>query len=249
VFFHGVGEGELPTLILLHGFPGGEGDVLGLGERISSGSFNVLTFNFRGVRKSEGTFTFGNSISDVAAAVDYLKRGNISGVDRDRIGVLGWSFGAWVAMMAGAENPEIQCVGAIAPGNAGVFARQIDSDPETRRFFVQSLDSIMHGDRVRGLGGEETVTEMLTYASEYDLVNHASELVRKPVLVVGGWRDTEASFEESILPVLRAIWELEGDLLTPVAIDDGHSFRNHRDELQRIVISWLENECRSFMRY
>ena len=45
-FYKASGGDKYPTLILLHGYPGGEGDPWGLGRKLSSSGINVLIFNF-----------------------------------------------------------------------------------------------------------------------------------------------------------------------------------------------------------
>lgn len=61
-----------PTLILLHGFPGNETDVLGLGSNISRVGFNVLTFNYSGTYQSTGEWNFENTQQDIRAAYNFL---------------------------------------------------------------------------------------------------------------------------------------------------------------------------------
>jgi predicted alpha/beta-fold hydrolase len=71
--FHSVSEQPIPTFILMHGFPGGEGDPLGLGKKLSALGINVFVFNFRGTWSSEGEFSFENSMEDIGSTIDFLK--------------------------------------------------------------------------------------------------------------------------------------------------------------------------------
>ncbi len=50
-FFPAKGTGLIPTMILLHGFPGGEGDQFGLGQKMMNKSINVLTFNHPEIKR------------------------------------------------------------------------------------------------------------------------------------------------------------------------------------------------------
>jgi alpha/beta superfamily hydrolase len=74
--------------------------------------FAVMRFNFAGVGASTGIFTEGlDEPVDVAAAFEYMK----SYGDIDEVSVAGWSFGAWMALMAIADGvPASSCV-AVAP--------------------------------------------------------------------------------------------------------------------------------------
>ena len=57
------------TLVMLHGYPGGEGDPLSLGKALSSLGINVLVFNYQGTMSSEGDFSFESSMHDVSNAL------------------------------------------------------------------------------------------------------------------------------------------------------------------------------------
>jgi predicted alpha/beta-fold hydrolase len=45
-FYAAAANMPTATVILLHGFPGGEGDLFGLGERLRKEGINALVFNF-----------------------------------------------------------------------------------------------------------------------------------------------------------------------------------------------------------
>ena len=73
----------------------------------------VLRFNFRGVGLSAGTFDEGRGErDDFRAAVDFMSQ-RFPAVTRIWAG--GMSFGAWVGMLAGAEDPRVSTLIAVAP--------------------------------------------------------------------------------------------------------------------------------------
>jgi alpha/beta superfamily hydrolase len=74
---------------------------------------SVLRFNFRGVGKSVGAFDAGyGERDDLRAAIEYLA------ADHDEILVGGFSFGAWVALEVGAQNPRVsRLLGIGLPAN------------------------------------------------------------------------------------------------------------------------------------
>jgi alpha/beta superfamily hydrolase len=73
----------------------------------------VLRFNFRGVGRSAGTFDEGRGeIDDFVAALDFMT-GRYP--DVTRVWAAGMSFGAWVAMTAGARDPRVTALIGIAP--------------------------------------------------------------------------------------------------------------------------------------
>jgi len=73
----------------------------------------VLRFNFRGVGRSAGTFDEGpGEQGDFRAALDFM---TARYPDVRRVWAGGMSFGAWVAMTAGAADPRVSALIAIAP--------------------------------------------------------------------------------------------------------------------------------------
>jgi alpha/beta superfamily hydrolase len=73
----------------------------------------VLRFNFRGTGRSAGTFDNGRGErDDVLAALDFIMSRY---PDVKRVWAAGMSFGAWVAMTAGAPDPRVTALLGIAP--------------------------------------------------------------------------------------------------------------------------------------
>lgn len=56
--FHSVSEKPIPTFILMHGYPGGEGDPLGLGKKLSALGINVFIFNCRSLIDMEVDYNY-----------------------------------------------------------------------------------------------------------------------------------------------------------------------------------------------
>lgn len=100
---HGVYSGAAgpAAAVITHPHPLYGGDmnsnvVVALEMSFSNMEFSTLRFNFRGVGQSGGVY--GNGVGeqdDVKAAVDYLK-----GLGKNRIYLAGYSFGAWVNVLA-----------------------------------------------------------------------------------------------------------------------------------------------------
>lgn len=101
----------------------------------------VLRFNFRGVGASAGSFDEGaGELEDFRAAVGEMAS-RYPGVP---IWAAGFSFGAWVALEAGAADSRVSVLIGIAPPVARdgyVFTHVVSSDKP--KFFVQgSLDEV-----------------------------------------------------------------------------------------------------------
>src|SRR3954471_761476 len=99
----------------------------------------VLRFNFRGVGRSGGTFDQGEGEkADFTAALDYMAA-RYPGAP---LWSAGFSFGAWVALEVGADDPRVSALIGIAPpvatsvsGQAYTFDRTLASTKP--KFFVQ----------------------------------------------------------------------------------------------------------------
>jgi alpha/beta superfamily hydrolase len=72
----------------------------------------VLRFNFRGAGSSAGTFSNGpGEMEDFRAALDYM-RGRYSDAP---LWAAGMSFGSWIALTVGTEDPRVTTLIGIAP--------------------------------------------------------------------------------------------------------------------------------------
>ena len=77
--------------------------------------FSVLRFNYRGVGKSEGEYSGEEGIgemTDAACALDWLLLNN---TESTKVWVVGFSFGAFIALNLLMRRPEIQNFIAISP--------------------------------------------------------------------------------------------------------------------------------------
>ena len=75
--------------------------------------FSVFRINFRGVGRSDGKFDNGQGeLSDAAAALDWIEKGNI---DHSQCWISGFSFGSLIAMQLLMRRPEINRFIAVSP--------------------------------------------------------------------------------------------------------------------------------------
>ncbi len=86
--------------------------ILTIGRELARRGMVALRFNFRGVGRSEGSYGGGVAeVADVAGAVDYLAAR--SDVDPGRLYLLGYSFGASVALRHVQADPRIAGIVAL----------------------------------------------------------------------------------------------------------------------------------------
>jgi dipeptidyl aminopeptidase/acylaminoacyl peptidase len=109
---------SLPAIIVLHGWapqgvPGAP-RVESWAQRLSEQGYVALALSMRGWPPSEGRDDCGTEQpDDVAKAADWLAA--LPGVNGDSIGVLGFSLGGQVALLAGARSPRIKAIVAYFP--------------------------------------------------------------------------------------------------------------------------------------
>lgn len=82
-------------------------------QTFAARGFSTLRFNFRGVGRSQGTFSMGEGeLSDAASALDWLQGVNPGA---SSVWVSGFSFGAWIAMQLLMRRPEIDGYVSVSP--------------------------------------------------------------------------------------------------------------------------------------
>ncbi len=120
-FFIPAGKAKA-TVIVLHGYGTNKSDMLSFAEMLHHHSYNVLVFDFRGHGQTKGKCTLGfNETRDLAGAVNYL--GTRKDVNQNKIGVLGCSMGANVAIIGAANDPRIKAV--VADSGFASFEKTI----------------------------------------------------------------------------------------------------------------------------
>ena len=107
-----------PIALFLHPHPQHGGTmnnkvVYSLYHAFAQRGFSCLRFNFRGVGRSQGTFSRSEGeMSDAASALDWLQGNN---ADAPQCWIAGFSFGAWIGMQLLMRRPEISGFISVAP--------------------------------------------------------------------------------------------------------------------------------------
>jgi hypothetical protein len=240
-FTRGKGRGPYPTVILLHGFPGNNKDVLGLAEVIPQNGWNAMVFNYRGTWDSEGLNTPLNSIEDVREAVSFLKNEDTIkkfNIDTQHIYLAGFSFGGCMAVIVAADDPSIRGVIFIAGANMHYLLKKMEEKSESGRMLVSMVKQTYSSPNVRA-DFDSMLKETLAAKDKFNIIQYAPRLADRNILIIGGWRDNQATLENHILPFYRALMKAGTKNLTPFLLVDNHSFKQERISLQSIVTTWL----------
>jgi pimeloyl-ACP methyl ester carboxylesterase len=238
-------DANLPatTVILLHGFPGGEGDLFGLGSRFREDGINALVFNFRGSWKSEGIFLLENSLKDVTTSIDFLKSSDISkrfNIDTTQIILLGYSVGSSIAILGSLANTSVKRIISIATTDFSVLAEMIEKSDDFRKRHQAVLDNVMADTTViRSIGGKATHEYLIAHKDDFSLVKHSKELAGKRILLIGGWNDHLTEIEDHTIPFYRALQKKNAQNVKILVYETDHFFTDFRKQLYQDVLDWI----------
>ena len=233
-----AGPGPHPLVILLHGFPGNERnfDLAHLYRRVG---MNVLVFHYRGSWGSEGVFSFKQSLEDVGPALEFcLANASKYRIDVNRIVLAGHSMGAWIALMHAPRDSRVRAVISICGFNFGRFTRLVLNSPESIAQTTHDFDG--ETGPLSGTSGAALVQEMLEHAHDWDLLETASALASRPVMLIGAKRDTVATLELAHMPLV-AEFKRHGVQLEEQVFDADHSLASHRIALARETLRFLQH--------
>ena len=233
------------TLIMLHGYPGGEGDPLGLGKALSRYGINVLVFNYQGTWSSEGEFSFEASMNDVSNALRFLKENeNIQrfNIDTSKIIVGGYSFGGAMALTEAIYNPEIKRIISIGGADESVFGNKMLSDARFRSTFEDMLKKTEYPEGPVKVDIDIQSEHWLSNLDRYNQVKHAKSLLNRDILFIFGWDDLDVIPEEHVLPLFRKLQSLNAKNIRIESFMTDHSFRNVREEMTQVIFKWIIDE-------
>lgn len=116
------GNGPFPGVVFYHGRGSSRKRYLEISKRFADRGFVALAFDFRGCGESDGNFpnqTQRMGIDDARAGLNFLLNQN---VDKNRIGIMGTSYGGFVAAILMSEFDYIKSLVLRAPA---IFPEEI----------------------------------------------------------------------------------------------------------------------------
>jgi len=204
-----------------------------LARSILRAGWNVLLFHYRGTWGTAGTFSLSSAIEDTAQAVRFLRdpaNATKYRSDPHQLVVIGHSLGGFLAGYEASQDPDIEAVAMIAAVNLG----RVNGDRNEREQRMKRWETQLHP--VRGATASELFAEAERHAKDWDYVQWADALHRRPVLLAEADDQNHADME-----VLAGALRQKGAIaLNYVAVRTDHGFSDHRIALQAIVIEWLE---------
>ncbi|ELR66680.1 Dienelactone hydrolase [Photobacterium marinum] len=208
-----------PLIILCHGFCGVKELLLpAFAEKFAESGYAALTFDYRGFGESEGEsgrLVPALQIEDIHAAIDWA--GQQAGIDAERIGLWGSSFGGANAIIAASESDKIKCVVAqltFADGET-VITGEMDDAEKTK--FVGTLERMRDKKAKTGKEMMVPIAKVLSDPQSVEFFNNFKDefpalTIKIPFLTV--WETTQHK------PV-NALPNLDVPLLVVAAGEDG----------------------------
>lgn len=256
-----------PAFIILHGFGSNRqaGNTVTPARMLCELGYIVLRFDMRSCGESEGEFgriICLDQVEDTRAAVSYMAERD--DVLPDRIGLMGSSFGAAVALYTGGVDQRVAAV--VSAGGWGNGERKFRGQHPTPEAWEKFTNMLAEGKAYRERTGKSMIV------SRYDIVpipEHlrknvvkrsvqefpvdtaqsmfdfcAEEVVQniapRPLLLLHAARDSVTPTEQSVELFRRAGQPTELHLLTDV---DHFMLSESAVRAREILTSWLRRYC------
>ena len=232
-FLPGGRAGEKsPCVILLHGLPGYTQNQ-DIGQALRRLGFVVMHLFYRGAWGSQGNFSLTGMVQDVESAVRWCgsrDASDIYGIDGDGVFLLGISMGGWAAIHGLCLCPQVKGAVAIAPADIGYLNRAQPQLFENayRKYGCLRIET-----------PEALPEEAARCQYSLGIMSRTDALKDRPLLMIGGSRDTVVPPENALVPFWKALQQ--DGTKEFIVMDAGHSFADCRMELTRVVARWLSD--------
>jgi len=177
----GTTEKKVPGLIYCSGFAGYKKSRKRIIQGLCRSGYVVFTFDFRGIRKSEGKLDFAAQVDDLKAAVTYLL--SRKEVD-DTIIVVGMCIGGAVAVCTAAQDQRIK---AVAIWDTPVFSqRELDRMLTLPGLISTRMHGFYHSWHVRGT--RSYIRKARAWA-KINPIEYISNISPRPLLIIHRKKD------------------------------------------------------------
>ncbi len=226
---------KVPAIVMVHGGPGGQATRRYSAEiqYLVNNGYAVLDINNRGSSGYGKTFFAADDrkhgrepLWDCVEAKTFLA--SLGHIDRDRIGIMGGSYGGYMTLSALAFRPEAFKVGVNIFGVSN-WIRTLESIPPYWESFRKALYEEI-GDPVKD-------REFLIAASP---LFHAKE-IRKPLIVIQGANDPRVIKPESD-DIVAAVKKNNVPVEYVVFDDEGHGFLKKKNQMEanKRIVEFLD---------
>jgi len=232
------GDEPFPAICKFHGLPGSPNQVSGISTRLAEAGFLVLTFDFRGFRRSEGIFSLASEVTDATIAITHLINSDL--VAPGWVGVYGASYGGAVAVCAAARDSRISAVCLRAPVyDTHAFALSPLIRPEVNRILKETPEE-MHGLDDPRLQ-KRILDRMVNDGRRFNPMNEVSKISPRPLLVITGAADVSIDVDG-----VRRLYDLAGEPKKFVIVEGAdHVLSDPKayENTVNSVIAWFQGVC------
>lgn len=213
-FYKGAGTETKPTLLWLHGNPGGKED--GKSEmalQLTKNGINVLRFNYQGLWGNEGEFSLGNALNDLSNAMDLLTSEKMMikyNIDTSQIYVGGYSFGSSTALVGSMYDERINKIIGVSLCDHSYFGREfMNPNSEIRQFLDDATEALFLPNGIIKQNKDIFINDLADNNYKYDFVAQADNFKDKQLYFFTGIDDSVCPIETHLLPFYRKLKELD----------------------------------------
>jgi dipeptidyl aminopeptidase/acylaminoacyl peptidase len=211
-------EGKRPVIISIHGGPEGQsrpGFQGRLNYYLNELGISIIYPNVRGSTGYGKTFVDldngynrEESVVDIGALLDWISKQ--SGLDKDRVMVMGGSYGGYMSLAVSVLYADkIRCaIDVVGISNFNTFLKNTEA-------YRRDLRRVEYGD--------ERDPKMAEFFEKISPLNNANQ-IKKPLFIVQGGNDPRVPASEAV-QMKDKIKENGGTVWFLMAKDEGHGFR------------------------
>ena len=147
------GAAPFPAVVVCHPHPPSGGTmqnsvVAAIWQELAKNGIAALRFNFRGVGASQGAYDNGSGErDDVKAALDFAV--SYPGIDKDRAGLAGYSFGAMMALVVAVRDERVRRLALVSGPLSDGNWQQIKKYSKPKIYLVGDKDQMVSLERFR----------------------------------------------------------------------------------------------------
>jgi len=232
------GDGPFLGICKFHGLPGSPDQVHGIASRIAEAGFLVLTFDFRGFRRSDGYFSLAREVKDAKNAISHLLESDYS--VKNWVGVYGASYGGAVAVLTAVRDNRVSVVCLRAPVyDTLAFALSPLIQPAVEDLLQNTPDE-MHGLSDPDIR-KEILERMVEDSKKLNPIREVSSITPRPLLIITGDVD-----ERIDLVGVHRFFELAKEPKELIVIEGAdHELTDPKafEKTIKVVITWFKHQC------
>ncbi len=212
-----------PGVIVCHGLGSKKENHLGFAEYIAEQGFAALAFDWRGHGESAGNLD-DHAHDDVTAAIAYLSRR--PEVDRNRLAVRGASMGAFLALLAAAQDARLKAVVAVATGTRETLLMATAAQKVGKDAIDYARDARLQR------------KPLAAWLEKLDVYASVARIAPRPILFIHSKGDEIIPYQAT-----EHLYAAAGEPKQVLLLDGGHHrFAQQDGTVHRLTMEWLRGQ-------